>query len=317
MVDVKDDIIIETTEDTTVCPQTTVRLEVELETGATVTWQDQDGNILGSMSSIEIQVDTTDLIITAIARDTTGCEQRTNVNVNIDALEGVGLEGGGIVSGGGGPGSGGDGSGSGGDGSGGDGSGSNLTKLPIEACENTPTQLNPNGNPAYEYTWMPSDLLDLTNPWNPVATLDSSQLFFVTVRDTVTNCTYMDSILVEVIEDIRITVTSNDTMICEPVELTLMAMTNLPTTLEWFDDPEMTNAIGSGDSIQVIPMSGTNLYYVKTGDERCVNENDVDTIIVEVVDFDMVAPDSVIDGVCKGDLINLNPRGDDRFGYSW
>lgn len=291
MVDVKDDIIIEISEDTTICPQTSVMLELELEPGATVTWQDQDGNVLGQSTSIEVQVDTTDLIITAIARDTTGCEQRKEVNITVDALEGVGLEGGGL--------------------------GTDGSKLPIQACENTPTELNPNGNPAYQYTWSPADLLDLTNPWNPTATLDSSQLFLVTVTDTATNCTYMDSILVEVIEDIQITATSNDTMICNPVELSLFATTNLPTTLEWFDDAAMTNSIGNGENIQVLPNPGTNIYYVKTGDENCFDENDVDTIRVDVVDFDMVAPDTLLDDICKGDLLMLNPRGDDRFTYMW
>jgi gliding motility-associated-like protein len=280
LVDVKDDIITEISEDITTCPQTTVTIQAQTELGATLSWLDADGNLLGQADTLLVQVDTSDLVITAVAVDSTGCEQRVEVKINIDGLENPGLD------------------------------------SPLEICEGIPTAINPGANANYEYQWSPVEGLDLSDPRNPVATLDTSQTFAVTVTDMASGCTLVTNVEVIVIENISIVLTSNDTMICEPAELTLIAMTNIPTTLKWFADAAMTMPIGTGENIQVVPVEGVNLYYVKTGDERCIDQNDVDTVKVEVIDFSMVAPDTLIEP-CKGEVLALNPRGDNRFSYEW
>ena len=194
--------------------------------------------------------------------------------------------------------------------------GLSLDNPGVEICADIPTEINPNGNPAYVYEWNPTTGLDLTNPHNPIATLSADQTYGVTVTDTLTGCV-LDTILeVRVRENISLTEVTNDTTLCGPATLTLSAQTNLPSVLEWFSDAQMTQSLGTGNTLEVMPEEGTNTYYVKTDDEFCIDANDVDTILVERIDIEKVAPDSLIIA-CRGDLINLNPQGDRRFIYSW
>ena len=281
LVDVKDDIILELTADPgfNVCPQTTVVLEAELEAGATIAWLDADGNLLGEADTLSVDVEEEPIEITAVAVDSIGCEQRQTVTITPEDLD-AGLD------------------------------------SPVEACAEIPTELNPGGDSSYTYQWFPTDNLDLTNPANPIATLTMDQSYDVTVTDPSTGCTLEKTVDVIVQDNPSITIASNDTMICEPTSITLMAETNIPATLEWFEDAAMTQSLGTGNSIEVMPGEGVNQYFVKTNDTTCVDQNDVDTITIEVVDFSAVAPDTLLE-ICKGEATNLNPNGDERFSYLW
>lgn len=283
LVDVKDDIIVDITADPglEVCPQTTVVLTAELEEGATIVWLDADGNILGEADTLSVDVGEEPIEITAVATDTTGCEQRQTITITPDEIN-AGLD------------------------------------SPVEACAEIPTELNPGGNPDYIYQWsaVENDSFDLTDPSNPIVTLTKDQSFDVTVTDTVSGCSLEKTVDVMVQDNPYITLTTNDTMICEPTTITLMAETNIPSTLEWFADAAMTQSLGTGNSVEVTPGEGTTQYFVKTDDQLCVDEHDVDTVTVAVVDFSAVAPDTLLT-ICKGEAIELNPRGDDRFFYQW
>ena len=45
----------------------------------------------------------------------------------------------------------------------------------VLACPGEPVALNPDGDTKLEYSWSPADDLDLTDPGNPVATLQDDQ----------------------------------------------------------------------------------------------------------------------------------------------
>lgn len=281
VVDVNEDIILDITADPglMVCPQTTVTLEAELEEGATIAWLDADGNLLGAADTLDVDVINEPIEITAVARDTNGCEQRQTITLTPEDLD-IGLD------------------------------------SPVEACAEIPTPINPGGNVEYNYEWSPAAGLDDPFSPNPIYDASMDQTFGVTVTDPVTGCIVMDSVEVLIIDHPSITVITNDTMICEPTSLTLMVETDQPTTLEWFADAEMTMSLGTGTSIEVMPGEGLNEYFVKTGDEICIDNRDVDTVRVEIVDFSAVSPDTLLE-ICKGQETQLNPNGDGRFSYEW
>ncbi|HRF37489.1 MAG TPA: hypothetical protein PK198_01775, partial [Saprospiraceae bacterium] len=59
---------------------------------------------------------------------------------------------------------------------------------PQTICVNTPTPLNPGGNPAYNYTWSPTTGLNLSDPSNPIAVLNAPATYSVTVTDPASGC---------------------------------------------------------------------------------------------------------------------------------
>lgn len=280
-VDIKENIILEITADPglDVCPQTFVKLEATLEAGASIVWLDSQGNLLGEADTVSVFVGMEPLEITAIAKDSLGCEQTEALTIRPQEFT-TGLE------------------------------------SPVVACSAIPTPLNPSGNPDYLYEWSPSTGLSDPFSVNPIFNGSVGQVYLVTVTDPGTGCSLEDSVEVIIQEHPSITLITNDTMICEPVPITLNVESDIPTTFEWFADAAMTISLGIGNSIEVMPEEGVNPYYVKTADQLCVDDRDVDTVVVEVVDFSTVSPDTLLE-ICKDAITPLNPNGDDRFSYEW
>ena len=73
---------------------------------------------------------------------------------------------------------------------------SNLPDTVILCPNITGVELNPNGNPIYNYTWSPTDGLDLTNPWNPVASPSETTTYNVTITDDAGLCQVEGSVVV-------------------------------------------------------------------------------------------------------------------------
>src|SRR5690606_7674136 len=63
-------------------------------------------------------------------------------------------------------------------------------------CLGESAQLILNGDSTLTYTWSPLDGLDLTKPWDPITTPDSTTTYYVTVTDGI--CTVTDSFTVNV-----------------------------------------------------------------------------------------------------------------------
>lgn len=146
----------------------------------------------------------------------------------------------------------------------------------VFACYNQPTPLHPAGDPTYEYEWDPPTGLDLTDPWNPIATLTEDQSYSVTVTDLLTGCTTVDTVEVIVYPEINLQ-TEGDTVLCEIETLELTATANIAVDIEWFDDDN--SLVGSGPSVSVTPEVGVNTYTAIATDP---NTNCMDTSMVVV-----------------------------------
>jgi gliding motility-associated-like protein len=104
---------------------------------------------------------------------------------------------------------------------------------PIEMCLYEETQLILNGNPDWTYNWSPTDNLDLTEPWNPIATPDVTTIYYVTVTDE-NGCTLEDSNEVIVNPNpLTLTPAANPIEICEEGSTHLISDGNPNWTYTW------------------------------------------------------------------------------------
>lgn len=187
---------------------------------------------------------------------------------------------------------------------------------PVQICGNTPTPINPNGNPAYTYIWDPTTGLDLTNPWNPVATLTESTVYGVTVTDPISGCSSEGTVEVQIFPLINVEVTP-DTTLCTASSLTLTATSDQAgTTFEWFDNPDLSGTpIGTGSVITVTPQ-GTVTYYVLASNVFCT---DTAAVTVNAFPINAILPPEVIicEPVTSTDLtvVNLDPA--QELTYVW
>jgi gliding motility-associated-like protein len=182
----------------------------------------------------------------------------------------------------------------------------------VPACTNTPTPINPAGNPTYTYTWLPTAGLDLSQPWNPVATLQASQLYFATITDPATGCTVVDSVQVAVFPDVNLQ-TDGDTVLCRIVPIPLTATTDRPSAIRW-ENPA-GDPLGFGSPYVATPVNGLNTYRVVAIDlvTGCL---DTSLVTIDVSLFTTEMPgDTVL--ACTNERTQLNPGGDPTLIYEW
>jgi gliding motility-associated-like protein len=181
----------------------------------------------------------------------------------------------------------------------------------IEICPGTPTELNPEGNPAFTYTWEPNTGLSLEDPSNPVATLDAPTTYQVTVSNEI--CSITRTVLVDLLPGTGL-VAQNDTTICEVEEIEISATATNAATLQWYSDPDLTDLLGEGPTVSVTPNQDTARYYVlATSDVGCT---EIDTVNVVVFNLNTgIDPDGT--SVCRGILTGINPEGKPAYTYQW
>ena len=221
-------------------------------------------------------------------------------------------------------------------------------KSPQEVCVGTSIELNPNGNPAYTYNWSPTTGLDLSKPYNPVATVSATTTYTVTVTDPATGCNVTKTIVVQVSQPITV-IALPDTSLCEPGRLTLRASTSRPTSITWFSDAGLKNQIGTGPRISVNVGPGKNVFYAVATDTNdvCIRARidsvrnsggtggtggsggggtigaggpfagaPLDSAVINVVDLPAGAPPSMITS-CGDRPTPINPNGNPVLVYRW
>ncbi len=182
---------------------------------------------------------------------------------------------------------------------------------PQSACAGQPLALNPNGNPAYTYTWSPTTGLNLTNPHNPVATLNASVTYTVTVTDPASGCRLEKEIRVNVINLSDFAIVPADTTVCQPGGVNLRVTGAVGANVRWLDANGAQ--IGTGRSISPSPNVGLNLYIAEASVGSCTAR---DTSRVTRVDFqpgDLSSPQAA----CAGSPLPLNPKGNPAYTYAW
>lgn len=217
-------------------------------------------------------------------------------------------------------------------------------KSPQSICEGSSVPLNPNGNPAYTYTWSPTRGLDLSKPFNPLASPTTTTTYTVTVTDPATGCSATKSIVVNVTQPVTV-IALPDTTLCEPGRLTLRASTSRPTAVTWFSDAALKNQIGTGNRINVNVGAGKTVFYAVATDTNdvCIRAQielarkgggtgtgggttigkggafegaPLDSAVVKVEDITKGAPPSMIT-TCAGRPTPINPNGRPNLVYRW
>jgi gliding motility-associated-like protein len=182
---------------------------------------------------------------------------------------------------------------------------------PQTLCTNTPTPLNPGGNPAYIYNWSPLSGLDLSDPSNPLAVINGSTNYSVTVTEPVSGCNTSQNINLNIFQPLNISA-SPDTLLCEVVPVLLEAFAEVNATFSWFVDG-FNNPVGSGSQIIVTPGIGIFNYLVIGEDiNGCT---DTTAVRVSVFELDTGIRDSIT--VCRNTPTPINPGGNPAYVYVW
>lgn len=188
----------------------------------------------------------------------------------------------------------------------------------VFVCAGDPIAINPDFIETYTYQWSPTTGLDDPNASNPVFSGDQTTVFNVTITDDsqTISCETTDSVVVFVYPAIDLE-TSGDTTVCESTTLSLNAQTNIPVSITWYDDPELANTIGSGNSIEVTsPTENGTYFYTAVALDETSNCSDTSTVRIIVNDITDNLPGEVVE-VCAGTPTPINPSGDPGLTYEW
>ena len=172
-----------------------------------------------------------------------------------------------------------------------------------KACFGNPKPLNPNGSSRFIYQWSPAEGLDDPNAVNPVATVMTDTRFYVTITDTITDCSIVDSTLVWVppIYSLALSPATMDTILCGMGSVSLEAKVDggVGVSISWTDG---TNDLGSDPSLEVMPTSNTT-YTVSAVDAfNCKLSESIDINVGSLnVGYDIMAGDVI----CAGDEVNV------------
>lgn len=190
-----------------------------------------------------------------------------------------------------------------------------LGKDPIEnfheLCKGESVELNPNGNPNYQFTWTPATYLTPSgNVPNPVSTPLSDITYIVSILDPVSGCILNDTVAVKLSSEPNLDFsTSND---CGSLTVKFTNKSNPPSSAYLWDFGDGTGTSTDENPSYTFPASGS--YWVKlfntTGCAR------VDSQLVKVNYIDIASiNDSIY--LCGADRVNLNPNGNPGYSYVW
>ncbi len=183
---------------------------------------------------------------------------------------------------------------------------------PQTVCGNTPTPLNPGGNPAYNYAWSPAAGLDLSNPSNPLVVITGPAAYNVTVTDPLSGCNTQGQIQVGVFPLLNLTA-SPDTLLCEIAPVTLSASASANATYSWFLN-NFSTPVGNGPAITVTPAGEGNFNYFVVAQDingcRDTASVNVSTFLINTGIRDSVR-------VCIDAPTRLNPGGNPSYVYVW
>ncbi len=157
------------------------------------------------------------------------------------------------------------------------------------------------------YSWSPSAVLNNSTVLNPVATINTTTKFYLTVSNGA-GCSKVDSVTITINKN-PVVRTLKDTAICLNAPLTLT--TNGASTYDWVpavyvSDPTIANP-------QYIAPASHTLYVTGTDANGCKGK---DTINVDVrTHTTFIAPESKT--ICRGTSVQLSGNNGNAFQYLW
>jgi gliding motility-associated-like protein len=179
-------------------------------------------------------------------------------------------------------------------------------------CFSEPIFLNPEGSSDYSYVWTPAEFLDDPTIPNPLADIDVTTTFYVTITDNMfPGCSVLDSVQVLVGEDFSLS-GPPDSAYCKEVAINLNAG-NKDLVYEWFDLDG--NLLGMGPDLLVAPDSETSYILVGTDGLGC-EKRDTITLSPTVIQIE-ASQDTV---VCFGESVTIFATNQDttqNLTYVW
>ncbi len=186
----------------------------------------------------------------------------------------------------------------------------------LEVCPGQSVFLNPNGDTTYTYMWSPSGPLDDANAANPLATVNETTTFIVTISEPSDTCTIQDTITVTVIDPFDISV--SDPLICagDTVRLTANSLNpELDLNYSWtptefiLTDPNQASVLVSVDETTTFSVTGVDSFGCEVTKTITVN--------VEMLGPNVVAT-ATPQTINFGDDSQLNVEGgSNNWTYSW
>lgn len=188
----------------------------------------------------------------------------------------------------------------------------------IQICANTPTELNPNFNPNFAYTWTPAAGLSDPKVGNPIVTLATSRIYRVQVEfnEGTAQCSEEKEVAVQVYPRLNLQ-TTGDTLLCESGTVTLSATADNPISYAWSDSLNFENLLSMTSTLTVMADTGRSTYYVMAENEfGCT---DTSFIVIRNYPLELSVPEQI--DFCMGSMpIQLeaeNLNAEQTVTYSW
>ncbi len=182
----------------------------------------------------------------------------------------------------------------------------------IISCFARPVHLYPDANTQFQYQWTPGEYLDDPTLPNPLATVDSTTRFMVTITNSdFPECFVTREVLVVVPPAIEFTLTK-DTILCYTDSLQLRVQSGMRLSYEWRDDQGIL--IGNKDSLWVRVEGPTTYYVIATDTFGCFVRDSV-VVTPYFIDVDIDGPDFL----CFNNegMIQVVNNGEGTFEYHW
>ncbi len=170
------------------------------------------------------------------------------------------------------------------------------------SCQSGPIVLNPGGNTSYTYLWSPAEFLDNPNSASPIATIDESTTFFVTITDGV--CIVMDMVDIVVRQLPNPEINNADTS-CFGAPLVLNPGGAQGFTYAWSPAEFLSNPFIPSPTADI---NQSTLFIVTITDQSNEQCQSVDSVFVFVPpDVDLGAPEDT--SYCVDGAITLTATG--------
>ncbi|GEM_PF-935957 len=187
----------------------------------------------------------------------------------------------------------------------------------VRVCPGIPTPLNPNGNAAIHYQWSPTTGLNDSLSHNPVATLNSSQLYSVTITSAygTDTCQAVRQVWVQVNPPIELSA-QPDTVLCDWTPIVLSAQTAVPVDFAWYELPNWEVRLGDQPQLTVTPTDDHIFAVIATDDLGCQDTAWLD-VRSHPVEIELPAEINFCAEAGPMQLMAINLTPDEQLQYQW
>ncbi len=157
----------------------------------------------------------------------------------------------------------------------------------IVLCPNEKAPLVVSSNPNLTYTWTPTIGLDLTDPSKPIVASNMDRTYTVVVSDGL--CSVTDSIFVDVLEQIDLTIIGDDFTCNGDVALEATGAVG-PGEYEWSNQIDFATIVATGPNLVDNFKGLSKTYYVRYKADICDANPSAITVVNQTPILDLITP---------------------------